>query len=102
MGCSRQEDWSELPFSTPGDLPDPGIEPASSISPAGRLFATAPRHNKLFFYLIFFTEVQLIYKIMPISAVQQSNSFIHTYTFLILFSITVYHRILNTIPWAIQ
>ena len=57
MGCSRQEDWSELPFSTPGDLPDPGIEPASSISPAGRLFATAPRHHKLFFYLIFFTEV---------------------------------------------
>ena len=26
MGCSRQEYWSGLPFSTPGDLPDPGIE----------------------------------------------------------------------------
>ena len=26
MGFSRQEYWSELPFSSPGDLPDPGIE----------------------------------------------------------------------------
>ena len=26
---SRQEYWSELPFSSPGDLPDPGIEPGS-------------------------------------------------------------------------
>ena len=28
-GFSSQEYWSELPFPTPGDLPDPGIEPAS-------------------------------------------------------------------------
>ena len=34
MGFSRQEDWSGLPFPTPGDLPDPGIEPASPVSPA--------------------------------------------------------------------
>ena len=29
MGFSRQENWSGLPFPSPGDLPDPGIEPAS-------------------------------------------------------------------------
>ena len=29
MGFSRQEDWSELPFPPPGDLPRPGIEPSS-------------------------------------------------------------------------
>ena len=29
MGFSRQEDWSGLPFPSPGDLPDPGIKPAS-------------------------------------------------------------------------
>ena len=28
---SRQEYWSELPFPPPGDLPDPGIEPASPV-----------------------------------------------------------------------
>ena len=29
MGFSRQEYWSELPFPSPEDLPDPGIEPGS-------------------------------------------------------------------------
>ena len=30
MGFSRQENWSGLPFSSPEDLPDPGIEPGST------------------------------------------------------------------------
>ena len=40
MRFSRQEYWSGLPFPTPRDLPDPGIEPASLASPplAGRFF----------------------------------------------------------------
>ena len=40
---SRQEYWSVLPRSLPGDLPDPGIEPASLVSPAlaGGLFITS-------------------------------------------------------------
>ena len=29
LGFYRQEYWSELSFSSPGDLPDPGIEPGS-------------------------------------------------------------------------
>ena len=29
MEFSRQEYWSGLPFSSPGDLPDPGIKPGS-------------------------------------------------------------------------
>ena len=29
MGFSWQEYWSGLPFPSPGDLPDPGIEPGS-------------------------------------------------------------------------
>jgi len=31
MGFSRQEYWSGLPFPSPGDLPDPGIEPRSPL-----------------------------------------------------------------------
>ena len=34
MGFSRQEYWSGLPCRPPGDLPDPGIEPASLMSSA--------------------------------------------------------------------
>ena len=33
MGFSRQEYWSGLPFP-PGDLPSPGTEPMSPVSPA--------------------------------------------------------------------
>ena len=41
---SRHEYWSGLPFPTPGDTPDPGMEPTSLASPvlAGRFFTTAP------------------------------------------------------------
>ena len=43
MGFSRQEYWSGLPCSPPGDLPDPGIEPMSLTSPsfAGGFFTTS-------------------------------------------------------------
>ena len=37
MGFSRQEYWSGLPFPSPGELPKPGIKPASSASQAGSL-----------------------------------------------------------------
>ena len=40
MEFSRQEHWSGLPFPYPRDLPNPGIEPVSPVSPAlaGRFF----------------------------------------------------------------
>ena len=34
MAFSGQESWSGLPFPSPGDLSDPGIEPVSLASPA--------------------------------------------------------------------
>ena len=34
MGFSRQEYWSGLPFPSPEDLPDSGIEPGSPVPPA--------------------------------------------------------------------
>ena len=42
MGFSRQEYWSGLPCPPPGDLPNPGIEPAPLMSPAvaGGFFTT--------------------------------------------------------------
>ena len=44
VGFSSQEYWSGLLFPPPGDLPDPGIEPVSLVSPAlaGRFFTTEP------------------------------------------------------------
>ena len=44
MGFPRQEYWSGLPFLSPVDLPDPGIEQASPMSPtlAGGFSTTEP------------------------------------------------------------
>ena len=43
MEFSRQEYWRGLPCPYPGDLPDPGIEPVSLMSPAlaGGFFITS-------------------------------------------------------------
>ena len=41
MGFPRQEYWSGLPFPSPGDLLNPGTEPASPAL-AGELFITEP------------------------------------------------------------
>ena len=47
MGLPRQEYWSGLPFLTPGDLLNPGVEPISPTSPAlaSRFFTTEPPGN---------------------------------------------------------
>ena len=41
MGFPRQEYWSGLPFSSPGDLPNPGVEPESHAL-AGGFFTAEP------------------------------------------------------------
>ena len=42
MGFSRQEYWGGLPFPSPGDLPDPGIEPRSPALQADALTSEPP------------------------------------------------------------
>ena len=42
MEFSRQEDWNGLPFPTPGDLPNPGIESASPALQADVLTSEPP------------------------------------------------------------
>ena len=52
MEFSRQEYWNGLPFSTPGDLPDPGIEPTSLVASlvlAGRFFTFSATREALIY-----------------------------------------------------
>ena len=42
MGFSRQEYWSGLPFPSPGDLPNPGVEPRSPALQADALPSKPP------------------------------------------------------------
>ena len=61
MRFSKQEYWSGLPFPPLGNLPNPGIEPASLSSPAlaGRFFTTSAtwelfaRHCEKYFWYYF-------------------------------------------------
>ena len=59
MGFPRQEYWSGLPFPSPGDLRDPGIEPKSPAS-AGKFFTT--------------WEAQQCYALSHISVIKHDNS----------------------------
>ena len=45
MGFSRQEFWSGLPFPSPGNLPDPGMEPGSPALQADALPSEPPRKS---------------------------------------------------------
>ena len=47
MGLSRQDYWSGLPFPSPEDLSDPGIEPASPVSPALKPDSLPLSHDKV-------------------------------------------------------
>ena len=64
MGFSRQEYCSGLPFPTPGDLPHPGIKPASpaSLALVGRFFTTElpgkPHQDSLIRYFKSYTLEQ--------------------------------------------
>ena len=46
MGFSRQKYWSGLPFPSPGDLPNPGIEPRSPALEADALTSEPPGNPK--------------------------------------------------------
>ena len=48
IGFSRQEYWSGLSFPSPGDLPDPGIEPGSLAFQADALTSEPPGKPTLF------------------------------------------------------
>ena len=53
MGFSRQEYWSGEPFSSPGDLPNPGIEPESPALQADTLPSQPPGKPSHFIYIKF-------------------------------------------------
>jgi len=69
VGFSRQEYWNGLLCPLPRDLPDPGIEPASLMSPAlaDRFFTTSttcvhPKRYPSFFTALIFTQTNSILK----------------------------------------
>ena len=60
MGFSRQEYQSELPFPSPGDLPDPGIETRSLTVQADSLPSEPPgKHIYNIYIYVYYTYVHI-------------------------------------------
>ena len=59
MGFSKQEYWSGVLFPTPGDLPDPGIKPASPAL-AGSFFTTEPPGMPSIYLLLVPNEIHIL------------------------------------------
>ena len=59
IAFSRQEYWSGLPFPSPGDLPDPGIEPGSPSFQADALTSEPP--GKPITYIYFKVWVETLF-----------------------------------------
>ena len=58
MGFSRQEYWSGLPFPSPGDLPNPGIEPGLLLC---RQMLYPLSHSQLYYGLNKFLHTDLLF-----------------------------------------
>ena len=79
MGFQRQEYWSRFPFPPPGDLPGPGIEPESLVSPAlaGRFFTTKPHGKPQYnaYYMIIIMYIYTLYIKREYYDVQLKNKY---------------------------
>ena len=78
MGFSRQEYWSGLSCSPPEDLPDPGMKPASLMSPtlADRFFTSSATRETLSGLKIHISHIQKLVKYFIRRSAEEAESFI--------------------------
>ena len=72
MGFSRQEYWSGLPFPSPGDLPDPGIEPRSPALHADALISEPPGKPQICICMCIYVCVYMYIHILSCTIVSNS------------------------------
>ena len=85
MAFSRQEYWSGLPFPSPGDLPDPGIEPTSPALQADSLLSETCKSQlsfsrnilPVFLCILFMSVVAQRFQSLTLSETDQVSKFWH-------------------------
>ena len=82
MGFSRQEYWSGLPWPPPRDLPDPGIEHKSPVSPALQADSLPLSHQGSLYpsivqYIIIHSSSMFIQDVLDVPLVSKINA--HNY-----------------------
>ena len=90
MGFPGQEYWSGLPFPSPGDLPDPGIEPASPALQVDSLQLSHRRslYNTYCFYYMYIYDNISVYIIKICNYFNTWNVATCTFYICVLFKIT--------------
>ena len=68
MGFSRQEYWNGLPFPSPRDLPDPGIEPRSPALQADALPFNLKKERQKSLHSVQFSSVHFSHSVVSDSA----------------------------------
>ena len=119
MGFSRQEYWSGLPFPSPGDLPNPGIEPgfptlqadALLSEPPGKpwlsyldiILATFSYYSQVFLEVLWsFLVKSISFKIMIVVFDSMNELKVAIVAFLLIeFKIQVNYRIWSLFFWII-
>ena len=91
MGFPRQEHWSGLPFPSPGDLPDPGIEP-TSLALTVWFFTAEPPGNHLFIS----TQSELCDNYGPEYTTQSKSDVGITVSHMVQWTIFYHITVLNT------
>ena len=76
MGFSRQECWSGLPFPSPGDLPDPGIEPGSPALQADALLSEPPGKQEISVWILMLFKFSC-YKCIILSGYRTQRTFLN-------------------------
>ena len=65
MGYFRQEYWSGVPFPSPGDLPDPGIEPRAPTVQVDALTSEPPRKPSIVYKMLIYRENWMHLSLQP-------------------------------------
>ena len=77
MGFSRQEYWSGLPFPSPGDLPDPGMQPSSSALAGGFCTDWATREAPFLLVVLWNNCYNFRFTHEEIKVLDMFNNFLH-------------------------
>ena len=67
MGFPKQKYWTELPFPSPGDPPDPGIEPGFPTLQADSLPSEPPGKPVLFLHILYFQSGENLSDLLLVS-----------------------------------
>ena len=99
IGFSRQEYWTGLPFPSPGDLPDPGIERRSALQADSLPTELQGKPLSLFYFIFWNLYLSHIYKLLcSFSLKKQNYMHFNSSSFFFFFFLQTWNFIFPRLP----